>query len=142
MYDPLEQFSRDTLAALSESKRDSRLREFEALADRELQTHRTLPDFQQHLYAIIEQLSTLGHFLGRWEYDSEIEVWGGKSYMDESVEDELLLRSEFPNGIRLAWRDYESLHKPSPNHNPQRPRRERRGCHRCVPSAGSLSWWR
>src|SRR3954469_11998967 len=107
-----EQFSRDTLAGLSETERDLRLRELESLANRELQAHRTLPDFRQHLYAIIEQLSGLGHFLGRWEYDCEIEIWGGKSYMDASIEDELLLRSEFPHGIRLAWRDYESLHKP------------------------------
>ena len=75
-------------------------------------SQRTLPDFQQHLYAIIEQFSAFGHFLGRWEYDSEIEIWGGKSYMDQSVEDELLVRSEFPHDIRLAWRDYEALHKP------------------------------
>ena len=109
---PADQFSRDTLAALSESERGIRLRELESLANRELQCHRTLPDFQQQLYAIIEELSGLGHFLGRWEYDSEIEIWGGKSYMDQSTEDELLLRSEFPHGIRLAWRDYESLHKP------------------------------
>lgn len=112
MHIPPEQFSRDTLAALSESERDLRLRELESQANRELQAHHALPDFQRHLYAIIEQLSALGHFLGRWEYDSEIEIWGGKSYIDASVEDELLLRSEFPHGIRLAWRDYESLHKP------------------------------
>ena len=112
MHIQQERFSRDTLAALSESERDLRLRELESLANRELQSHRTLPDFQQQVYAIIEQLSALGHFLGRWEYDSEIEIWGGNSYMDETVEDELLLRSEFPHGIRLAWRDYEALHKP------------------------------
>ena len=109
---PPERFSRDALAALSEIERDIRLRELETLANRELQSHHTLPDFQQHLYAVIEQLSALGHFLGRWEYDSEIEIWGGKSYMDQTVEDELMLRSEFPHGIRLAWRDYEALQKP------------------------------
>ena len=109
---PPEQFSRDTLAALSESERDLRLRELESLVNQDLQSHHTLPDFQQQLYAIIEELSGLGHFLGRWEYDSEIEIWGGKSYMDQTVEDELLLRSEFPRGVRFAWRDYEALHKP------------------------------
>ena len=46
------------------------------------------------------------------EDDSEIEIWGGKRYMDQATEDELLLRSEFPHGIRLAWKDYEALHKP------------------------------
>jgi uncharacterized metal-binding protein YceD (DUF177 family) len=109
---PAEQFSRDTLAALSESERGIRLRELESLVNLELQCQRTLPDFQQQLYAIIEELSSLGHFLGRWEYDSEIEIWGGKSYMEQSVMDELLLRSEFPYGVRIAWRDYESLRKP------------------------------
>ena len=54
----------------------------------------------------ILRLFDTGH---RWP---EIEIWGGRSYMDRSVEDELLLRSEFPHGIRLAWRDYEALHKP------------------------------
>ncbi len=112
MHLPPDQFSRDTLAALLESERDRRLRQLEALLNRELQSHRELPDFQQRLYAIIEELSRLGHFPGPWEYDTEVEIWGGRSYMDESVEDELLLRSEFPHGIRLAWRDYEALHKP------------------------------
>src|SRR5437870_3187985 len=105
---PPEQFSRDTLAALSETERDRCLRELEALVNRELQSHHNLPDFQHQLYATIEQLSALGHFLGRWEYDSEIEIWGGKSYVDQTVRDELLLRSEFPCGVRLAWRDYEA----------------------------------
>ena|ERR1051326_9482080 len=107
-----EQFSPDTVAALSESERDLRLRGLEALANRELQAHRTLPDFQHQLHAIIDQLSGLGHFLERREYNSESEIWGGKSYLHASVEDELLLRSEFPHGIRLAWRDYGSLQKP------------------------------
>ena len=111
---PREQFSRDVLAALSEPERDRRLGELEAIVNQELQPHRTLHDFQEHLYAIIEELCGLGHFLGRWDYDSEIEIWGGKSYMDPAIEDELLLRSEFPYGIRLAWRDYEALEKRVP----------------------------
>jgi hypothetical protein len=109
MLAPPERFSRGILATLPESERNPRLRELEILANRELQTRQTLTDFQQHLYTIIEQLAALGHALGRWEYDSGIEYWGGKSYMDPSVADELLLRSEFPHGIRLAWKDYESL---------------------------------
>jgi hypothetical protein len=108
-----EQFSRDTLAALPKSERDLRLRELESLANRKLQSYQTLPDFQQQLYSIIDELSAMGHFLGRWDYDAEIEIWGGRSYMDPSVEDELLLRSEFPHGIRLTWRDYGALHKPT-----------------------------
>jgi hypothetical protein len=107
-----ELFSRDTLAALAEAERNRRLCELESLVNRDLQSRRTLADFQQRLSAIIDELSALGHFLGRWEYDGEIEIWGGKSYMDPSVEDELLLRSEFPHGIRLAWRDYEALNRP------------------------------
>jgi hypothetical protein len=109
MHLPHDQFSRDVLAALSDAERNGRLRELETLANNELKKHTTLPAFQQRLYGIIEQLSAIGHFLGRWEYDSEIEIWGGKSYVDASIEDELLLRSEFPRGLRLAWRNYESL---------------------------------
>ena len=107
---PSEKFSRDALAALPGSERDLRLCELALLANRELRARTTLLQYQEELYARIEQLSALGHFLGRWEYDSEIEVWGGKSYMDPSVEDELLLRSVFPHGMRLAWNDYDSLH--------------------------------
>jgi hypothetical protein len=88
------------------------LRELEALSNPELQSHNSLAGFQEQLYALIDQLSSIGHDLGRWDYGSEIEIWGGKSYMDASIEDELLLRSEFPLGIRLAWRDYESLDRP------------------------------
>src|SRR6266516_3302557 len=51
---PPEQFSRDTLAALSERERDRRLRELEALANRELQSHRTLPDFQCSTVPLME----------------------------------------------------------------------------------------
>ena len=112
MHIPPEQFSRDTLAALSESERDVRLRELEALANQKLRTQRTLRDFQRELYAFIEQLGSIGHFLGPWDYDCEIEYWGGKSYMDRTLEDELLLRSEFPQGIRLAWKDPEALDEP------------------------------
>jgi|SRR5688572_320587 len=106
-----QKFSRDAMAALSEADRDGRLRELESIVNPTLQSHQTLASFQQALYATIEQLTALGHFLGRWDYDSEIEYWGGRSYMDQAIEDELLLRSEFPHGIRFAWRDYDALHK-------------------------------
>lgn len=102
-------FSRSTLAALSESDRNNRLRELEALVNDELLLKKTLPEFQDCLYLFIEKLCAIGHFLGRWDYDCEIEYWGGKSYMNPELEDELLLRSEFPYGVRLAWRDFEAL---------------------------------
>ena len=111
MLIPSDRFSRDVLASLSDSERDRRLLELESVVNQELRAHGNLPQFQEHLYDIVEQLSRMGHFLGRWEYDSEIEVWGGKSYMDRSVEDELLLRSEFPVGVRFAWRDYQALNR-------------------------------
>ena len=109
---PPEKFSHDVVVALSDTDREGRLRELESFVNPRLQAHRTLADFQRELYAIIEQLNALGHFLGRWDYDSEIEYWGGRSYMDQSIKDELLLRSEFRHGIRLAWGDYDALHKP------------------------------
>jgi len=100
---------------LSEGERHGRLRQLEALLNRELRCHQTLADFQKHLYAIIEKdlCSSLGHWLGRWDYDCKIEIWGGKSYMDAAVEEQLLLRSEFPHGVRLAWGDYEALEEPN-----------------------------
>lgn len=108
-----DRFSRDVMAALPEGERSARLRELEVLVNPELRLRPTLADFQQTLYSVIDQLSAIGHFLGRWDYDSEIEYWGGRSYMDSSIEDELLLRSEFPHGIRFAWRDYDALHTPT-----------------------------
>ncbi len=97
------------MAALPEAERNLRLREMEALINPGLRAHHTLLDYQHHLYAVIKQLEAAGYFLGPWDYDCEVEIWGGKSYMDPSLEDELLLRSEFPNGVRLAWKDYEML---------------------------------
>jgi hypothetical protein len=114
MHIPPHHFSRCVLAALAEAERDRRLRELEALVNQDLQNQRNLLDFQKKLYAVIEQLSSLGYDLGRWEYDCEIEIWGDKSYMDPTVVDELLLRSEFPRGVRLAWGDYEALVKSTP----------------------------
>lgn|SRR4051812_19634482 len=101
----------DVFAAVSDAQREQRLRDLESLVNPALRSHETLARFQKQLYAIIEQLESIGHFLGRWDYDSEIEYWGGKSYMDSSssIKDELLLRSEFGKGIRLAWRDGASL---------------------------------
>ncbi len=29
--------------------------------------------------------------------------------MDASQEDDLLLRSEYPKGVKLAWKDYDQL---------------------------------
>ena len=113
MHIPPDRFSRDVMAALPDAERSGRLRELEALVNPELRSRHALSAFQESLYSVIDQLSAVGHFLGRWDYDSEIEYWGGKSYMDSSIEDELLLRSEFPHGIRLAWRDYDSLHTPT-----------------------------
>jgi hypothetical protein len=109
-----KRYGRDAMAALSLAERDLRLRELEILINPTLQTQPTLEHFQRQLYAIIEQLTAIGHFLGPWEYDSEIEYWGGKSYMDRTLDDELLLRSEFHVGIRFAWRDFELLQTPAP----------------------------
>lgn len=68
-----------------------------------------LAAFQESLYSIIEQVlcESLGYVLGRWEYDCEIEFWGGPSYRDESLPDELVLKSESPNGIMLNWGEFE-----------------------------------
>lgn len=110
-----ERYSRDVLASLSESERKERLRELEALINPAFQSQSTLAAFQESLYAFINQLEAIGHFLGRWEYDSEIEYWGGKSYLDPTMEDELLLRSEFGQGVRLAWNEYDELNGSTSN---------------------------
>lgn len=99
------------MIGLTEAARIECLLELERIANQELTAQPTLVYFQKNLYAIIEELEAIGHFLGPWEYDCEIEYWGGKSYMDPTAEDELLLRSEFPIGVRFAWKDYESLQK-------------------------------
>ena len=101
-------FSRDVLAAQPVEVRSTRLAEMEAAASAELAGTATLAEFQERLYRLIEDelVSRLGHWLGRWEYDCEVEYWGGKSYMDPSVSDELLLRSEYPFGVRLNWGEF------------------------------------
>jgi hypothetical protein len=68
-----------------------------------------LAAFQSRLYSLIEHLCDLGFALGRWEYDCEVEIWGGPSYMHAEKEDDLLLRSKFPTGVALAWKDFETL---------------------------------
>lgn len=106
---PSEKFARDTMAALSESDRSERVRELEEFLNPHLKCHASLSEFQNELYALIDQLNTLGHYLGRWEYDCEVEYWGGKSYVDQTIDDELLLRSEYPHGLRLVWGDFEQF---------------------------------
>jgi hypothetical protein len=112
MFIPADRFSRDVLASLPDIDREQRLQELELFVNPALRSQRTLSEFQEQLYVIIKQLESIGHSLGRWEHDCEVEYWGGKSYMDKSVQDELLLRAEYLHGIRLAWRNYESLHTP------------------------------
>ena len=113
VLDP-QRFSRDVLAALARDKRNACLRHLEAIVNPTLQPAPNLAEFQRRLYLLIERLESLGHLLGRWDYDSEIEIWGGPSYMDPTLEDELLLRSEFQRGIRLAWKNYDELLESDP----------------------------
>lgn len=114
-YKQQDKFSRAAISILNESQRIARLGELEDLVNLELRSKLTLSEFQQSLYAIISELETIGHFLGRWDYDSEIEIWGGKSYMDLSIADDLMLRSEFPQGVRFAWNDYDALQETAPS---------------------------
>lgn len=106
-----ERYSKAAILTCNETEREGRLREMEGLLNNRLAGSATLSVFQEKLYAVIEELSSLGFFLGRWDYDSEIETWGGPSYMDPGKEDDLLLRSTFPSGVALAWKDFERLPK-------------------------------
>ena len=112
-----DKYSRAAISGLNESARRARLRELEDLINLELRARSTLSEFQEVLYAIISELEIVGHFLGRWDYDydCEVEIWGGKSYMDPAIADELMLRSEFPKGVRFAWNDYDALQETAPN---------------------------
>lgn len=102
-------YSRDVILTLPPDERDLRLREMEFAANSVLSRETELAVFQESLYLIIEQLlcERLGYLLGRWDYDCEIEIWGGSSYMDQSLPDELTLKSECPNGIMLNWGEFE-----------------------------------
>jgi hypothetical protein len=101
-------YSRDALASLPKADRDKRLREMEKLLNIRLAGAATLSDFQKRLYELIDDLmDRLGHFLGRWEYDCEVEYWGGKGYMDRSMPDELLLKSKYPFGVELRWGEFD-----------------------------------
>jgi hypothetical protein len=108
MLDPTR-FSRSVFAVLPAGDRATRLGELEAAANAELAGAATLAEFQERLYRLIEDelVARLGHGLGRWEYDGEVEYWGGPSYLDPAIPDELLLRSEFPHGVRFSWGVFE-----------------------------------
>jgi hypothetical protein len=103
-----ERFSREALAALPKEDREGRLREMEVILNARLADPVSLNEFQDRLYAVIDDLhGRLGHFLGRWDYGGEVEYWGGKSYMNPAIPDELLLKSTFRSGVELRWGDSE-----------------------------------
>ena len=104
-----ERFSLAIISALPPTERSGRITELQGVLNQVLSSARTFERYQTVLYDLIEQLSSLGFHLGRWDYDSEVEIWGGPSYMDAKAEDDLLLRSEFPNGVTLAWKHFEAL---------------------------------
>lgn len=104
-----ERFSLSVVSALPASERNKLIMEIQTLLNQALSAGQTLKDYQTILYDLIDQLSSLGYHLGRWNYDSEVEIWGRPSYMDAKVEVDLLLRSEFPKGVTLAWKDFEAL---------------------------------
>ena len=103
------EFNFEIVSRLPEAERDRKLTALEALLNLELEGAPSLQEYQRRLYALTDELNELGFFLGRWDYDSEVEIWGGPSYMDASQEDDLLLRSEYPKGVKLAWKDYDKL---------------------------------
>ena len=97
------------LSTLPEEHRRASLRALEFIISAYLAESTCLSDWQTRLYKVIEELNGRGFFLGRWDYDSEVEIWGGPSFMDPRKENDLLLRSEFPKGVTLAWQRYEDL---------------------------------
>lgn len=97
------------MSTLPDEQRRAYLRGLEAIISAHLAESASLEEWQTRLYKVIEELNGRGFLLGRWDYDSEIETWGGPSYMDAEKEDDLLLRSEYPKGVRLAWKNYTDL---------------------------------
>ena len=104
-----EQFHREIIECLPDDQRQFRLRELESYLNDRLSGSADLKEWQTRLYELIDALNDCGYFLGPWDYDSEIEIWGGPSYMDPKKEDDLLLRSEFPRGVKLAWKEFDDL---------------------------------
>jgi len=102
-------YKKDFIESLPPEGRQEKLRELETVLNANLKGCTDLKEWQDRLYLLIEELNGLGFSLGRWDYDSEVETWGGPSYMDPTKQDDLLLRSQFPVGIKLAWQDYEEL---------------------------------
>jgi len=106
---PPERFSLAVVSALPASERSKRIVELQRLLNQAFDGSPTLKDCQSVLYGLTAQLCSLGFHLGPWDYDSDVEIWGSPSYMDPKAEDDLLLRSEFPKGVTLAWKDFEAL---------------------------------
>jgi hypothetical protein len=101
-----DRFSRDVLALLSNAEREEQLRAMEGMLNARLAGTASLGEFQDRLYVLIDDLNgRLGHSLFRWDYNCEIEYWGGMSYMDSAIPDELLLKSTYPLGVELRWGD-------------------------------------
>jgi hypothetical protein len=106
-----KEFTCVMMASLPRDQRNAKLRELESCLNGRLAGSTDLEQWQSRLYGLIEELSGRGFSLGRWDYDSEVETWGGPSYMDPSKEDNLLLRSVFPKGVTLAWKKYDDLER-------------------------------
>ena len=104
-----EKYTLKIIESLSTEQREIRIRELGSLLNSRMEGIENLDEWQTCLYEIIGDLNDCGYSLGPWDYDSEIEIWGGPSYMDQTKEDDLLLRSEFPYGLKLSWKEYDDL---------------------------------
>ncbi|TGD70748.1 hypothetical protein E4634_20810 [Mangrovimicrobium sediminis] len=98
--------------AFSGGDRKAGTKRLEDLINSSLENDGSLQQYQASLYRAIECLEGAGYDIGRWDYDSEMEYWGGQSYMysepitdqlRENVDKELHLVSEYPLGIKLFW---------------------------------------
>ncbi len=73
------EFNFEIVSRLPEAERDRKLTAVEALINRELAGAASLGEYQRRLYALTDELNELGFFLGRWDYDSEVEIWGDRA---------------------------------------------------------------
>lgn len=98
--------SKKEIEKLTAAELKKALNKLETELNEGLSECKSLKDYQEKLYSKIKILENLGYNIGRWDYDSEKETWGGPSYMDKNKEDELVLKSWFKEGIRIDYNNF------------------------------------
>ena len=99
-------FAPEVLESLDDDARSTRIADLATRVNSELANAVDLGSFQARLYAVIDELKSIGHDLWSHDYDCEIEQWGG-NYMHPATAGKLWLTSTYPTGVVLQWQEWD-----------------------------------